>query len=319
MSQNRSIVIAGGSGFLGHLLCASLVADGYRVVVLSRCPARRQSDVTCIPWDGRVLGEWTRCLDGAEALINLAGRSVNCRYHRRNRRAILESRLQSTRLLGEAVGSCAAAPRVWLNSSTATIYKHSLEQPMDELSGEIASTPEAKDAFSVDVAVAWERAFEQASTPATRKVALRTAIVLDRCKGTALDVLGRLVRWRLGGTMAPGNQFFSWIHGRDFCRAIRFLLDRDDLSGPVNLAAPNPVSNRELMRALRQVCGVRIGLPATRWMLELGALPLRSETELMIKSRRVVPTRLLQKGFHFHFPELEAALSDILGRYERRR
>jgi uncharacterized protein (TIGR01777 family) len=201
-------------------------------------------------------------------------------------------------------------PAVWLNSSTATIYKHSLDRAMDER-GEIGATREAKDAFSVEVAREWERAFESALTPATRKVALRTAMVLGTQAGGVLHVLRRLARFGLGGHMGNGDQYVSWIQEEDFCRAIEWLIRNEDFCGPVNLAAPNPIPNRELMRTLRTACGKSFGLPAMRWMLEIGAFFMRTETELIIKSRRVVPGRLLASGFEFRFPTLKEALDDL--------
>jgi uncharacterized protein (TIGR01777 family) len=216
--------------------------------------------------------------------------------------------------LGQAIAACKQPPRIWFNSSTATIYKHSVDRPMDEATGEIGATPEAKDAFSVEVACAWERVFGAARTPGTRKVALRTAMVLGKGRNSVLPVLQRLARSGLGGRMASGKQFVSWIHREDFCRAIEWLIQRDDLIGPVNLAAPNPVPNAEMMRLVRRVCGVSVGLPAPRWMLEAGAFLLRTETELIIKSRRVIPGRLAASGFQFRFPELEGALQDLVSR-----
>ena len=201
------------------------------------------------------MGEWARELDGAGMLINLAGRSVDCRYHARNRRLIWDSRVNSTRVLGEAIAGCVRPPRAWLNSSTATIYKHSFDRAMDE-AGEIGATPEAKDAFSVEVAQAWEQAFSAARTPATRKVALRMAMVLSR-DGGVFPVLRRLARLGLGGSMAGGRQFMSWLHEEDLGRAVEWLIARDDFSGPVNLAAPEPLPNAEFMRRLRAVCGAR--------------------------------------------------------------
>jgi len=311
---NRTVVLPGGNGFLGRILQRFLVAEGLDVVVLSRTETGRRGNVTFEWWDGRTLGPWQARIDGSRAVVNLAGRSVNCRYHRRNRRDILSSRVDSTRILGEAIARCNSPPPVWLNSSTATIYKHSLDRPMDEANGLIGATPAAKDAFSVDVAVAWERALDEAATPQTRKVALRTAMVLAAGRGGVFDVLHRLVRFRLGGTMAGGDQYVSWIHADDFCRAVKFLLDRPELDGPVNLASPCPVPNREMMQTFREVCNVRLGLPATRWMLEAGAFVLRTETELIIKSRRVIPSRLQAAGFQFEFPELREALANILGK-----
>ena len=310
MDKER-VILAGGSGFLGQSLARGLAEEGYELIVLTRSPRAPEGGVRFVGWDGSTRGDWVAWLEGAKLVVNLAGRSVDCRYHADNRRAILDSRIQSTRVLGEAIGQCAKPPSVWLNSSTATIYKHSLDRPMDEATGEIGATPEAKDAFSVEVARAWERALDEARTPATRKVALRTAMVLGLGGGGVFPVLRRLVRLGLGGPMAGGNQFVSWIHEEDFCRAIHWLIMRDDLSGPVNLAAPGPATNREMMRAFRRVCRVPVGLPAPRWMLEVGAFFLRTETELIIKSRRVVPGRLMASGFQFRFSNLEDAVRNL--------
>jgi hypothetical protein len=241
---------------------------------------------------------------------------VYCRYHARHRKLIIISRVDSTRVLGEAMAGCARPPRVWLNASTATIYKHTYGPAWDER-GEIGATPEAKDAFSVEVARAWERTFTEARTPGTRKVALRTAMVLGPDHNSVLPVLLRLARLGLGGTMSGGGQFVSWIHEEDFCRAVEWLLVRDDLSGPVNLAAPTPLPNRDMMREVRGVCGVPFGLPAPLWLLELGAFFLRTETELILKSRRVVPGRLLASGFQFCFQDFRAAIEDLSGREGR--
>lgn len=249
-------------------------------------------------------------MEGSAAVINLCGRSVDCRYNEANRRLILESRVLSTRVLGEAIGQCAEPPAVWLNASTATIYKHSFDREMDE-AGEIAVDKDARDEFSVEVAQAWEGALHQARTPVTRKIALRMSMVFGQMEGTVFRVLRRLARLGLGGSMAGGRQFVSWIHEEDFCRAVKWLLTHENLTGPFNLASPNPVTNREMMATLRQVAGAPFGLPAARWMLEVGAFFLRTETELMIKSRRVVPGKLLASGFRFNFPRLEDAMMDI--------
>jgi len=308
--HTKRIVLAGGSGFLGHVLAETFRTCGAEPVILTRTP-RNDGPAREVAWNGRTPGDWCREIDGADAVINLAGRTVDCRYHARNRRLILDSRIDSTRVLGEAIAGAVQPPRVWLNSSTATIYKHSIDRAMDEATGEIGATPEAKDEFSVEVARAWERALAEAHTPGTRKVALRSAMVLGRASNSVLPVLCKLARFGLGGCMAGGWQFVSWIHETDFCRAVEWLLDHDDISGPVNLASPNPVPNREMMATLREVCGAPFGLPATRWMLELGAFFLRTETELIIKSRRVVPGRLLARGFVFKYPQLRDAVENL--------
>lgn len=283
---------------------------GDTVIVLSRSPQTSPTSVREIRWDACTIGDWSRELEGAAAVINLTGRSVNCRYHARNRRLILASRVRSTEVIGEAIAKCQAPPAIWLNASTATIYRHTFGPAWAE-SGEIGGTPAAKDVFSVRVATEWERALHEAPTPATRKVALRAAMVLGTNKNSVFSVLRRLTRWGLGGQMGDGRQHVSWIQETDFCRAVEWLIARDDLSGPINICAPNPVSNRELMRAFREVFDRPIGLPAARWMLELGAFALRTETELILKSRRVIPNRLVESGFTFHFPLLRQALAEL--------
>ncbi len=288
-----------------------------QVVILTRQTSVKTGPARAIKWDGRTIGDWVWELNDSEAVINLAGLSVNCRYHAPNRRAILASRVDSTRVLGRAIQDCSRPPKVWLNSSTATIYKHAIDRPMDEVTGLIGGTPEAKDQFSVDVATAWEKAFVEADAPGTRKVALRTAMVFSTQPGTVYRVLRRLVRFGLGGAMDGGRQWVSWIHEDDFCRAVEWLIDQSDLAGAVNLAAPHPVINREMMRVIRRTCHVPIGLPAKRWMLEVGALVLRTETELIIKSRRVVPARLAAAGFPFRFPKLPSAVDDLERRLSR--
>lgn len=307
------IVLAGGSGFLGHVLADWFVARKRDVVILTRAP-RAGGVIREVYWDGCSVEGWCSELDGAAAVINLAGRTVDCRYHDRNRRLILDSRMNSTRVLGEAIGRCSKPPGVWLNSSTATIYKHTHGKPNDEVTGEVGATPEANDEFSVEVAMAWERTFDAARTPMTRKVALRSAMVLGSGRNSVLPVLRRLVRCGLGGRMGGGRQFASWIHEEDFCRAVEWLMEHEEMSGPINLAAPNPLANAEMMRVMRRLCGVRFGLPASRWMLELGAVVLRTETELILKSRRVAPGRLLASGFEFKFPAFEGAAGQLLSR-----
>jgi uncharacterized protein len=305
------IVIPGGSGQIGRVLCRALAGE-HEVVVLSR-----QREPSAIWWDGRTLGPWAAEIDGCDAVINLAGRSVSCRYNARNLREMLDSRVDSTRVVGRAIAEAQRPPRVWLQMSTATIYAHRFDAANDEAGGVIGGEePDAPRywAFSVDIAKAWEAAQLEAATPRTRRVALRTAIVMSTEPGGAFPVLLGMTRLGLGGPVAGGRQFVSWIHERDLVRAIAFLLGRDDLSGPVNLAAPHPLPHKEFMRALRAAAGVPFGLPATAWMAELGAFALRSETELLLKSRRVVPTRLLDAGFTFTHPCWAEAARDLLHR-----
>jgi len=312
--MRNCIVLAGGSGFIGRLLTNNLVSGNNDIVVLTRSPGPPGQSIRQVRWDGRTLGEWARELDGARALVNLAGRSVDCRYNARNRREILESRVDSTRVLGEAIARCNKPPPIWLNANTATIYKHTFDQPMDEATGVIGATPEAKDEFSIQVARAWEETLFEAATPATRKVALRTGMVFAASKGGVYRVLRGLTQWGLGGRIASGRQFISWVHEIDLCQSVEWLIDRDDFTGPVNVASPNPIPQREMMRIIRRECGVPFGLPATRRMLEVAAYVHRTEAELIIKSRRVVPGRLLAAGFQFRFPRMENAVREIEGR-----
>jgi uncharacterized protein (TIGR01777 family) len=310
MSKQR-IVLAGGSGFLGGELARYFTALGREVVILTRTPRPRPDRVLEVAWDTKSLGEWARELDGATAIVNLTGRSVDCRYTEKNRRDIMESRVNSTRVVGEAIAQCTIPPRVWLNSSTATVYKHTFGQPHDESSQDMDSAVDAKDAFSVEVALAWERALNEAKTPATRKVALRTSMVLGLGRNSVFPVLRRLTKLGLGGRQGSGNQFVSWIHVADFCRAIEWIITHDELAGPINQCAPHPLPNQEMMKTFRNVCGMPFGLPATEWMLEIGAFFLRTETELIFKSRRVVPGRLVASGFAFRFPTFREALEDL--------
>jgi len=284
--------------------------------VLSRAPQRAPWRVAA--WDANTLGPWTRELDGADVVVNLAGRSVNCRYTPANRRAIKESRVNSTRVVGEAIAGAARPPRVWLQMSTATIYAHRYDAPNDEATGILGGAePGAPDTwrFSIDVATSWERALAAAATPRTRKVALRAAVVMSPDRGGVFDLLLRLVRFGLGGQAGHGRQYVSWTHDRDFVRAVYWLIEHDKVDGAVNLAAPHPLPNADFMRALREAWGMRLGLPASAWMLEVGTWLLRSETELVLKSRRVVPGRLVQQGFAFDFPTWAEAARDLCRRW----
>lgn len=296
------IVIAGAGGFMGRYFSKRFADDGDTVVTIGR----RGSDVS---WGDTAGIE--AAIDGADLLLNLAGKSVNCRYGEKNMAAIFSSRLLTTGELGRAVEAVARPPRVWMNASTATIYRHADDRPMTEDAGDIGS------GFSVNVATAWEREFFAHSRPESRQIALRMAIVLGN--GSALTPLLMLTRFgfggpQIGGKTRDGRQRFSWIHIDDVYRAIRFLQADKSIDGPVNLASPNPVQNRELMATLRRVLRARIGIPLYRWMLELGSFAIRTETELLLKSRWVVPARLTAAGFEFRHPQLEGAIRDITGR-----
>jgi uncharacterized protein (TIGR01777 family) len=306
------VVIPGGSGQVGTILARAFHGEGHDVVVLSRRPDARPWRV--VAWDGATQGHWQDEIDGCEVVINLAGRSVNCRYTAANRKDILESRVLSTRAIGQAIAQAAHPPRVWLQASTATIYAHRYDSPNDEASGLLGGQePGAPSSwqFSTDVAGAWEHAFNQATTDRTRKVALRSAMTMSPDPGGVLDTLLGLVRKGLGGRAGDGRQFVSWIHHEDFVRAIRWLIEHDEVHGIVNVAAPHPLPNADFMRLLREASGASFGLPASRWMLEIGAAFMRTETELILKSRRVVPSRLLDLGFRFTFPLWQDAARDL--------
>lgn len=310
------IILAGGTGHLGTVLAQRFLGAGHSIAVLSR--SRHSSPWSVIPWDGENLGDWMSQLEGADVLINLAGRSVNCRYNPTNRGSIMNSRVRSTRVLGQAIGQLAHPPHLWMNSSTATIYRHSLDRPMDEDTGEFGGhEPGAPEIwrFSIEVARNWEDAFFSAATPSTRKIALRSAVVMSPEADGAFDILLRLVRVGLGGTVGSGQQYVSWIHDVDFARAIAYLISNDKIEGPINIASPNPLPNCDFMRELRRAYGIRISLPAPEWLLEIGTSLLQTESELVLKSRCVVPGRLLRSGFQFAFPDWPSAAADLVSRW----
>jgi uncharacterized protein len=315
------IVIPGGSGHVGQLLARALQSDGHDVVILTRDPALSVAGRPVL-WDARTLGDWTAELEAADVVINLAGKSVNCRYTARNRKKITRSRVDSTRIVGEAIARAQRPPRLWLQASTATIYAHRYDAAHDEVSGVLGGKEENVPEtwrFSIEVAKAWERAFNEASpAQGTRKVLLRSALIVSPDRGGIFDVLLGLVRHRLGGRMGDGRQYVSWIHDADFIRAIYWLNTHENLQGVVNLASPNPLPNAEFMRVLREAWGTRVGLPASRWMLEVATFFMRTETELVLKSRRVVAGRLLQDGFEFKFPDWNEAARDLCRRWRLR-
>ena len=309
------IVIPGGSGQIGTILARAFQRGGHRVVVIARHHVARPWRV--VAWDGSTLGAWQDEIDGSDVVINLAGRSVNCRYSPRNRQEILDSRVHSTRIVGEAIAQATHPPSVWLQASTATIYSHRYDAPNDEAAGILGgreSNAPASWRFSIEVARAWECALAQAPTPHTRKIALRSAIAMSPDRGGVFDILLKLVRCGLGGRVGDGRQFVSWIHDDDFVRAVQWLIDRDDIAGAVNVAAPDPLPNADFMRALRVAAGVPFGLGGTKWMLEVAAFFHRTETELLLKSRRVIPGRLLENGFEFNFPRWPDAARDLCRR-----
>lgn len=310
------IVIAGGSGFLGRLLCRWF-AD-HDCVVLSRAKPRFEGP-RWVTWDGHRLDAWLHELDGADVLINLAGRSVDCRYTAANRRAIFDSRVLSTAVLGEALQRVAVPPKLWLQMSTATIYAHTYGQPHDEyggvLGGHEIKTPETWR-FSIDVAMAWEAVANQVRRNETRLVLMRTAMVMDPEAG-AFGMLAGLAGKGLGGRVGDGSQYMSWIHDVDFCRAVAHVIDNQEIQGPVIFSSPEALPQAAFMTCLRRAMGCPFGLPAPAWLLEIATFFLRTESELILKSRRVFPAKLMQSGFSFHFPEWSAASRDLVARRKR--
>ncbi len=303
----KRIIIAGGTGFLGQVLCKRFNSPKYEVVVLTRHQQLDYGNVHFEYWDGVTTGPWAQSLEGAEAVINLAGKSVDCRYNQRNRHLIYESRLNATHVIGTAIKACQIPPKVWINAASATIYRHALDKDMDEQYGEMGK------GFSVDVCRKWEQAFHQHRLAYTRKVLTRIAIVLSK-DGGALLPLTNLARIGLGGKQGNGKQYFSWLHADDFSEAINFIIENDECSGTYNLSSPNPLPNKQFMTTLRKAMHIPVGIPLPKWLLEVGAVIIRTEPELILKSRRVVPKRLIDAGFEFKFKYASGALGDLLSK-----
>jgi hypothetical protein len=294
----KTIVIVGANGFLGRVLSRYFLQKKWNVIGIARNQRGVVEGVDYVEWDGKTLGVWTEALEWVDVLVNLAGRSVNCRYGEKNRQVVLDSRVKTTHLLGEAVAECENPPKVWINSSTATIYRHAEDRPQGDFDGEIGT------GFSVNVAKAWEKAFFEDDLNKVRKIAIRSAVVMADEPETVWTVLQRLARLGLGGQMGSGKQRVSWISDFDFARAVEWLAENETATGTYNVSAPNPVTNTNLMRCVRDSVGMRIGLLSTVWMLEIGTFFMRTETELVLKSRWVIPTRLLAEGFQFEDPDL---------------
>lgn len=301
----NKLVIAGGTGFLGNSLIDYFGDRFKEVVVLTRHARPAVGSVRYVAWDAETIGAWAQELEGAELVINLCGKSVDCRYTKANREVIFSSRLDSTAIMGKAIGQCSKAPLLWINAASATIYRHSEDQPMTEAEGEIGS------GFSVEVCKAWERVFETAGTPHTRKVNLRIGLALGM-EGGVLPKLLKMVKLCLGGTMGNGRQLVSWLHVLDFCRMVDWCLQNPSAHGVYNCSAPQPVSNKNMMRLLRRELHRPFGLPAAAWMLEIGAFVMRTETELILKSRYAVPARGEQEGFEFKYKDFGSCIKNII-------
>lgn len=292
----KKVVLAGGTGFIGKYLEKQFIQQNYEVIIISRQPQH-------IAWTD--MKGIKAAVDNAEMVINLAGKSVDCRYNEENKKEIFDSRTETTRIIGEAIESVQSPPELWINSSTATIFRHAEDRPMTETTGEIG------EGFSVEVAKAWEKSFFDFNLPQTRQAALRIAIVLGK-DGGVMTPFKNLVTFGLGGVQGPGTQMFSWVHIEDVYRIMLFIRDRKDLKGVFNCSAPNPISNKHFMAKMREKMNKKIGLPSPRWMLEIGAVVIRTETELILKSRWVIPERLEKEGYQFKYPKIDEALAEIL-------
>ncbi len=315
--NNKKIIIAGGSGFIGQEL-VNWFGHNNTIVVLTRAKTdtqnntysnTRNDNATYLQWDGKTLGSWAAELEGADLLINLAGKSVNCRYNEKNKQEIFDSRTRATTVLGLAVKQAVRPPKLWINAASATIYRHATDKAQDDITGEIGN------GFSVEVCKLWEKTFFEQRTPFTRKAALRMAIALGN--GGVMVPYFNLLKFALGGRQGSGRQMYSWVHIADVCRMIEWIDEHDELEGIYNCSSPNPVTNNDFMQALRKVTGHTIGLPAYTWMLKMGAAVIGTETELLLKSRWVIPTKIMATGFRFTYPDLEDALNKIISHTPR--
>lgn len=302
----KKIVLAGGSGYLGQVLADYFKDKAKEIVIFSRREGdTKAGNVRTVRWDARNRGDWEKELEGADLLVNLCGKNVNCRYNEKNKAEIFRSRLVPTEILGAAIAGLNNPPKCWINIALATIYRHAEDRPQDEDDGEPGS------GFSVDVCQAWEQRFWETETPETKKVILRTGLVLGRSDGV-FPRLERLVVTGLGGYQGDGMQYVSWIHEQDFARAVEWICQNPAPSEVYNATAPEAVPNREFMTLIRKSYGVPFGLPTPQWLLELGAKLIGTETELVLKSRWVYPKKLVTQGFQFCFPKAEHAIKSIL-------
>lgn len=300
----KKLIIAAGTGFLGKVLVEHFKNKATSIVILTRGENKSNGTIKYVHWDAHTLGPWKQELEDSDVLINMTGKSVDCRYHQKNKDLILSSRVASTAILGKAISLCKNPPKTWLNSSTATIYRHSLDKEMDETTGEIGT------GFSVNVATNWENTFFSQQTPVTRKVALRTSIVLGK-NGGALQPILNLVKIGFGGKQGKGNQKFSWIHETDFAKSLEFIIENPSIEGPINIVAPKPTDNSNLMKTLRNLSNIPFGIPLPKPLLEIGACIIKTETELILKSRNVIPKKLMDAGYQFTYPELSTAIKHV--------
>jgi uncharacterized protein (TIGR01777 family) len=322
--QNKKIIIAGGTGFIGQAITKYFGTEN-EVIILTRVKkneksnahgnvldnAKEKLNVKYVAWDGIQQGGWSKEINGTDLVINLTGKTVNCRYTEKNRKEIFDSRTNPTKAIGIAIKNATTPPKLWINAASTTIYRHAMDRPQDEITGEMEND------FSVQVCKRWEEVFYQQPTPFTRKVALRMAITLGE-EGVMTPYFN-LLKFGLGGKQGSGKQMYSWVHITDTCRMIEWFFDNSELEGTYNCCSLNPVTNAAFMQTLRKVTGHSFGLPAYTWMLKIGAFIIGTETELVLKSRWVIPTKALQAGFTFQYSYLEAALKDIINKTPRKK
>jgi uncharacterized protein (TIGR01777 family) len=301
----HKIILAGGNGYLGNILANYYKDLAKEVIVLSRKSAPLNGNIKTVIWNGIDEGEWEEVLEGAELFVNLCGKNVNCRYTEKNKAEIISSRVNPTMLLARAIAKLSKPPELWINITSATIYRHAEDRPQDEDAGDIGY------GFSIDVCKIWEQTFFETNTPSTRKIALRMGIVLGRSDG-AFPRLLNLVKFGLGGKQGDGEQYVSWVHEQDAAKCTEWLIQHKELKGVINCTAPEPVKNVDLMRSIRNAYGIPLGLPSPAWLLELGAKVIGTETELILKSRWVLPKRLTDSGYQFLFRRIDYAVKDIL-------
>lgn len=301
----KKAIIAGGTGFMGQALIDTLKDHFRQIIVLTRGEARRDGKVKFVNWDAKNVGRWSSEFEGADLIVNFCGRSVDCRYNEKNKQAIIKSRVESTLALGAAAIVAFNPPKVWINAGSATIYEHAEQQVMTEDEGIIGH------GFSVDVCKKWEETFNDTPVPGTRKVLFRFALVLGK-KGGVLQRLLQIGRFGLAGTCGRGNQKVSWVHETDFLNMMLFALKNEQIEGTYNCTSPHPVRNGYFMRAIREAAHFPFAIPLKKWMLDIGARIMGTEVELLLKSRNVVPKKMLEAGFKFRFPYVTSALKDLV-------
>ncbi|HMX38518.1 MAG TPA: TIGR01777 family oxidoreductase [Ferruginibacter sp.] len=322
--ENKKLIIAGGTGFIGQAICNYFGASNEIVVLTRQLPGQQNNafgenrirpaavrNMRSVQWDGATVGDWSKEIEGAEMIINLAGKSVNCRYTKKNKREIFDSRTHSVQAIGQAIRQAVHPPKCWINAASATIYPHATDTAHDE------SFVHFADDFSVQVCKLWEKTFYEQRTPFTRKIALRMAITLGA--GGVMTPYFNLLKFGLGGRQGSGKQMYSWIHVTDTCRMIEWIAEHTDMEGTYNCVSPNAVTNEIFMRTLRRATGNKFGLPAYEWMLRIGAWLIGTEPELVLKSRWVLPTRILQSGFTFYYSDLDQAFAEIVAQTPRKR